>query len=183
MTNRKVARKYNLALYLTAEDMKVTGKVKHDFADILRSIAGSRELTNFLLTPVISAEKKAAVIKALFEGKVDGLTLKFMEFLCEKNRIDLLTDIADDFVSLVNEKQGIVPAKIKTAIELSDSEKKALSDKLKTFTGKEINASYVVDPSIKGGFIASIDDRIIDASITRQLELLREKFAGGSFNN
>ena len=106
-----------------------------------------------------------------------------MEFLCEKNRIDLLTDIADDFVSLVNEKQGIVPAKIKTAIELSDSEKKALSDKLKTFTGKEINASYVVDPSIKGGFIASIDDRIIDASITRQLELLREKFAGGSFNN
>lgn len=138
MTNRKVARKYNLALYLTAEDMKVTGKVKHDFADILRSIAGSKELTNFLLTPVISAEKKAAVIKALFEGKVDGLTLKFMEFLCEKNRIDLLTDIADDFVSLVNEKQGIVPAKIKTAIELSDSEKRPSAINLKLSQEKKL---------------------------------------------
>lgn len=183
MTNRKVARKYNLALYYTAEDLKVTGRVKSDFEDIKRSINASKELNNFLLTPVISAEKKSAAVKALFEGKVDPLTVKFMEFLCEKNRIDLLADISDDFLNLVNEKQGIVMAKIKTAVEINETEKKALAEKLKKYTGKEINASFTVDPSIKGGFIASIDDRIIDASITRQLELLREKFAGGSFNN
>lgn len=183
MTNRKVARKYNLALYYTAEEQKSVDTVKQDLIDLQRSIAGSKELSNFLLTPVISSDKKAGVIKAMFSGKVNTLTLRFLEFLCEKNRINLLFDITDDFINLFNEKQGIVQAKVKTAVEITAAEKKTLTDKLKQFTGKDINAVYTVDPAIKGGFIARIEDRIIDASITRQLELLREKFAEGRFNN
>jgi len=183
MTNRKVARKYNLALYFTAEELKSVDKVKQDLYDIKKSIEGSKELSNFILTPVISAEKKTNVFKAMFEGKVDDLTIRFLVFLCEKNRINLLFDIADDFQALVNEKQGIVLAKVKTAIDITDSEKKALIDKLKLYTGKDIKATFTVDPAIKGGFIASVDDRIIDASIIRQLELLKERFLMGSFNN
>lgn len=183
MTNRKVARKYNLALYFTAEETKSTNRVKQDLEDIKRSIANSKELSNFILTPVISAEKKTNVFQAMFSGKVDKLTLKFLEYLCEKNRINLLYDIADDFQMLVNEKQGIVLAKVKTAVDITDSEKKALVDKLKLYTGKEIKATFTVDPDIKGGFIASVDDKIIDASIIRQLELLKERFSMGSFNN
>jgi F-type H+-transporting ATPase subunit delta len=183
MINKKVARKYNIALYLTALEQKSVENVKKDIIDIKKSIEGSKELTNFILTPVISAEKKTAVFKALFEGKVNVLTLRYLEFLCEKNRIDLLKDIADDFLTLVNEKQGLVLAKVKTAIDITDSEKKALIDKLKQYTGKDIKAAFTVDPAIKGGFIANVDDKIIDASIIRQLELLKEKFMSGSFNN
>jgi F-type H+-transporting ATPase subunit delta len=183
MINKKVARKYNIALYLTAEEQKSVENVKKDIIDIKKSIEGSKELTNFILTPVISAEKKTAVFKALFEGKVNVLTLRYLEFLCEKNRIDLLKDIADDFLTLVNEKQGLVLAKVKTAIDITDSEKKALIDKLKQYTGKDIKATFTIDPAIKGGFIANVDDKIIDASIIRQLELLKEKFMSGSFNN
>lgn len=183
MTNRKVARKYNLALYLTALERKSVEEVKRDLVDIKKSIEGSKELSNFILTPVISAEKKTKVFEAMFSGKVNELTLRFLVYLCEKNRINLLYDITDDFASLVNEKQGVVLAKVKTAIEITDGEKKALTDKLRLFTGKEIQATYSVDPAIKGGFIASVDDKIIDASILRQLELLKEKFLMGSINN
>lgn len=183
MINKKVARKYNTALYLTALEQNSVEKVKQDISDIRKSIESSRELSNFILTPVVSAEKKTAVFKALFEGKVNELTLRFMEFLCEKNRINLLWDITEDFLTLVNEKQGVVLAKVKTAIEITDSEKKALTDKLKQYTGKDIKATYTIDPSIKGGFIANVEDRIIDASIIRQLELLKEKFISGSLNN
>ncbi|NOS85752.1 MAG: ATP synthase F1 subunit delta [Ignavibacteria bacterium] len=183
MTNRKVARKYNLALYFTALERKSVEEVKRDLVDIKKSIEGSKELSNFILTPVISAEKKTKVFEAMFSGKVNELTLRFLVYLCEKNRINLLYDITDDFASLVNEKQGVVLAKVKTAIEITDGEKKALTDKLRLFTGKEIQATYSVDPAIKGGFIASVDDKIIDASILRQLELLKEKFLMGSINN
>lgn len=183
MTNRKVARKYNLALYFTALERKSVEEVKKDLVDIKKSIEGSKELSNFILTPVISAEKKTKVFEAMFKGKVNELTLRFLVYLCEKNRINLLYDITDDFATLVNEKQGVVLAKVKTAIEITDGEKKALTDKLRLFTGKEIQATYSVDPAIKGGFIASVDDKIIDASILRQLELLKEKFLMGSINN
>lgn len=183
MINKKVARKYNIALYLTAEEQNSVDKVKQDILDIKKSIQGSTELTNFILTPVISAEKKIDVFKALFEGKVEELTLRYLVFLCEKNRINLLKDIADDFLTLVNEKKGIVLAKVKTAIEITDSEKKFLADRLRQYTGKDIKATYSVDPAIKGGFIANVEDRIIDASIIRQLELLKEKFISGRLNN
>jgi len=183
MTNKKAARRYNTALYETAVDQKLTEAVVKDFVDMKKSIAGSRELADFLTTPIINLHKKAEVIKSMFSGKLNDLTLKFLELLCVQNRINIITDIIDDFLDLVNQKHGIVTAKIKTAIEISEKEKSAISEKLKEYTGKHITASYSVDPSIKGGFVAQIEDKIIDASILRQLEMLREKFAKGSFNN
>lgn len=183
MTEKKVARRYNLALYEIASESKTVAAVKKDFEDIRKSIAGSKELAMFIKTPIIKLDKKAEVMKALFGGKVNELTMKFLNILCEKNRIGMIDSLAEDFIHLVNEKQGIITAKIKTAIEISDSEKTSLTEKLKKYTGKNITANYSVDPEIKGGFIAQIDDKIIDASITRQLELLREKFAQGNFNN
>ena len=56
------------------------------------------------------------------------------------------------------------------------------SEKLEAFSGKKIDAKFSVDPSIKGGFVANIDDTIIDASIKRQLELLYDNFRKGSFS-
>src|SRR4030095_3099686 len=183
MTNKKAARRYNTALYETASEQKLTDIVVKDFQDMKKTIAGSRELAGFLTTPIISHHKKAEVIKAVFSGKLNSLTLKFLELLCKQNRINIITDVIDDFLDLVNQKRGIVTAKIKTAVEITEKEKSAISEKLKKYTGKDITASYSVDPTIKGGFVAQIEDKIIDASILRQLELLREKFAQGSFNN
>lgn len=183
MTDKKVARRYNLALYDIALETNAVDAVKNDFLTIRQTIAGSKELAMFLKTPIIKLTKKSAVMEALFKGKVSDLTLKFLSVLSDKNRINVVDNIAEDFLNLVNEKQGIISAKIRTAVDLSESEKKSLSEKLKQYTGKNITASYSVDPSIKGGFVAQIDDKIIDASISRQLELLREKFAQGTFNN
>ena len=183
MTNRKTARRYNLALYDIASEKKSVDAVVKDFQDIQKTIAGSKELSNFIATPIINQSKKTEVISALFKGKVNDLTLNFLDLVSRKNRIDIISDVIVDFLDLVNEKRGVVTAKIKTAVDITDKEKAAITDKLKKYTGKDITASYSVDPAIKGGFVAQIDDRIIDASIRRQLELLREKFSQGTFNN
>jgi F-type H+-transporting ATPase subunit delta len=183
MTNRKAARRYTTAMYLTAEELKQVDAVKKDFEDIKKSLDASRELKLFVESPIINPDKKSEVIKALFTGRIDSLTLKLLEMLCQKNRINLLRDIAVNMLDVINEKRGIVKANITTAVEIQADEKKAITEKLKKYSGREISAEYSIDKSIKGGFIAQIEDRIIDASITRQLELLREKFKSGSFNN
>ena len=183
MINRKAARRYTTALYEIAEENKKTDKIKQDFESIKTSIENSSELRLFLSTPIINCETKARVIAELFKGKVDDITIKFLQLLCKKNRENLLYDIAVDFLDLLNEERNILEATIKTAVDISSGNKKDLIEKLKTYTGKEVNATFEVDPAIKGGFVAKIQDTIIDASIKRQLELLREKFMAGSFNN
>ena len=83
----------------------------------------------------------------------------------------------------MNERRGIIEAEIKTVVKIPDKGKRELIEKLRRYTGKEIKPVFKVDKSIKGGVVAQIKDTIIDASIKRQLELLREQLGKGSLNN
>ena len=155
--------------------------VQQDFFNLKSLIEQSHDLRLFLSTPIINSEKKAQVLRAMFAGKYNDLTTKFFGIVAEKARTVLLYDIVIDFLALLNEKRGIVEAEIKTAVEITDKEQKLIKERLNKYAGKEITAKYSVDPSIKGGFVAQIGDKIIDASIQRQLELLREELKKGSF--
>ena len=181
MSNKKVARRYTMALFELAEELKLTDKVINDFSDLIKSIEGSKELKLFLKSPIINSPAKGKALSEMFKGKFSDLTLKFVDILVKKEREDLLYDICKDFLDLVNLKRGIIKANVKTAISLGDKDKKILTEKLAQYTGKIIEANFIVDNSIKGGFVAQIDDKIIDASILRQLQILKEQFTKGSF--
>ena len=71
---------------------------------------------------------------------------------------------------------------VKSAVALSEEEKKSLGNKIDSYTGKKSDMTYEVDKSIIGGFVANINDTILDASIKRQLEMLRDKFRSGDFS-
>lgn len=179
----KSARRYSTALYEVAEEMKLLDETEKDFSEIKNLIEGSREFRLFLQSPIISRVKKRQILSKIFESRLNGLSLKFIDLISGKNRETILYDISKDYLQLLNERRGIIEAEIKTVIEIPDKEKKALVEKLKRYTGKEIKAVFKVDKDIKGGFVAQIKDTIIDASIKRQLELLREQLEKGSLNN
>src|SRR5258706_8541268 len=141
MINKKVARRYTLALYEIGEEKKSLDKLKEDFISIKKSIESSGELQLFLSTPVINSFKKESTIKALFTGKVSDITLLFLQILCRKSRENFLYDISVDFNSLLNEKRGIVTARIKTAIKITDAEKKNLTAKLEKYSGKKVEST------------------------------------------
>lgn len=50
-----------------------------------------------------------------------------------------------------------------------------LKDKLADITGKKILLKQKVDTSLLGGFTVQVGDRLIDGSVARQLETLRNK--------
>ena len=170
-------------MYGLAESLSQVDTVKNDFENIKKSLEASRDLRLFIESPIINPEKKLLIIKEIFGGKVSDLTLKFLVLVAEKNRINILNNITENILKLIDDKRGIIKASVTTAIEISDKEKNMITDTLKKYTGKKIQADYSIDNSIKGGFIAVVDDKIIDASIERQLELLKEQFIAGSFNN
>jgi F-type H+-transporting ATPase subunit delta len=182
MINKKVARRYSTALYQVASETKATARIKKDLAYLKKLIESSRDLKLFLATPIIIPDKKVKILELLVSKKVSKLMMKFLIMLTEKNRERFLYDICQDYNDLLNETNGIAEANIRTTIKLKDKEKKQLSDKLKAYTGKNIDASYTLDPSLKGGFVAQIDDTIIDASIARQLDLLYLQLKEGRFN-
>jgi F-type H+-transporting ATPase subunit delta len=181
MINKKIARRYSLAIYEIAVGLKLAEKIKKDLLFVKNTIENSRELALFLRSPIINTDKKQKILALIFSKKISSLTIKFINMLTEKNRERFLYDICSDFHELMNEKNNISEAVIKTAVKINETEKKNLCKKLEAYTGKKIHAIYIVDPALKGGFVIQIDDTIIDASIARQLDLLNYQLRGGSF--
>lgn len=105
MIEKKVARRYALALYETASSMKISDKINQDMLVVKKSIEASRDLKLFLHSPIVSPEKKKKVMSEIFSRKVNKLTLNFLELLVEKKRENHLYDICTDYANLANEKK------------------------------------------------------------------------------
>lgn len=88
----------------------------------------------------------------------------------------------EDFINLRKEKEGIVDVLVKTSVPLNDEEKKNMNQKIDSYTKLKGNMTYEIDKSIIGGFVAKINDTILDASIKRQLQRLKDKFKEGDFS-
>jgi F-type H+-transporting ATPase subunit delta len=73
---------------------------------------------------------------------------------------------------------------VTSAIEFTPSQRKDLADELERYTRKKVRVRIAVDKAIKGGLVVRIGDTVLDASVRRQLEILRERFlSGGSLTN
>lgn len=176
-----VARRYAKALYEEAEHTSKTDAVDEDMGLIRRSLDGSRELRGFFASPLISREKKEAVVRELFEGRVDALTLRFLTLLVEKHREDLLPSIASAYISMRNEQLNVAEARVRTAEPLGAAEEKKLATALGAMTGKTVRLEVEEDKSLIGGLVIRIGDTVYDGSVQHQLERLREQMGVGSY--
>ena len=53
-------------------------------------------------------------------------------------------------------------AEVRSAVPLTDDQRKRLADALNKATGKEVEVKVVVDPSVLGGVVAQVGDTVID---------------------
>lgn len=179
--NSKAARRYSIALYDAASEKGQLDALTNDFVKSLELINTNKDLELFFESPVVSRMKKTAVVKDIFGGKVSDLTMTFLNLLISRGRESLTKDIFEDFINLKKEKEGIVDVTVKTSVGLSDDEKKNMKEKIESFTKKKSNMNFEIDKDIIGGFVAKINDTVLDASLKRQLEKLKVKFREGDF--
>jgi F-type H+-transporting ATPase subunit delta len=144
-------------------------------------LGASRDLRLFFQSPVITIEKKRAVVNELFAKKLQKLTLDFLSMLVVKRREETLHDIVKQFMALRDEDLGIISVEIRTVVPCTGGQEKSLVKKIEEYSGKKVRATYSLDKAIQGGFIARAGDTVIDGSIRRQFELLRERFVMGAY--
>ncbi len=180
MSNYRVAHRYATALLESAEDEQQLETIAHDAELIGNTVRENRELRVALASPVIDKEKKKQILAELFQKKVGQATYRFLDLLVEKDREAVLLNIVEEFTHLLDQRRGIVRVEVRSAVPLTDGARKQLQLQLESYTGKKAVLDFRIDPTLLGGFAIRLDDRIIDASLVRQLELLQEKFLEGS---
>lgn len=178
MKNKKTAHRYANALLGMANDKKALERIHNDILLIHSVIGHSPEFLTFLKNPIINNLQKKNTFKALFENKLSKETLDFLFVLCTKGREDILEEIIGEFMALRDDQLGLVKAEVVSVIDLDSKQIEVLTSKLATLTGKTPQLRFHKDPELIGGFLVRIGDTVIDGSVRRQLERLRDQFAG-----
>ena len=182
MTGNIVARRYARALFAIGQEsgeaeLKKYGEDLLQLAEVLES---APELMKFFRNPVFTvAEKKGVVTKVVAKTKPCKVVKNFCLLLADKNRLDCLPEIQAYFSVILDEVQGIVRGDLITAIELTEPLKKKIKDQLEKQSGQKIVLEYGVDPDILGGLKLKVGDKVLDASIRAQLDILKENIKRG----
>lgn len=179
--NRRISRRYTLALYDESVSKNIIKNVSSDLNSILISILENRNLRLFFKSLVISKRKKTAVVDLLFKGKIEETVYNFILLLIDHSREDIITDIIKDFFEYRNIKEGIISTDITSAVELDKNNKSGIIKSVEKYSGKKCLPEFALDEGLIAGFKIKYDDLVLDASVKRQLELLKIKLKGSSF--
>ncbi len=178
MSVKRVASRYAKSVLDLAIESNRLEKVKDDMQSLQTLIGNSKDLAAFLKSPVIQFARKQAILQGLFAGKIDELTLKFILLLAGKQRESLLPEIVIQFMDQYRALKHISVVHVVSASELSAEQIQMLKSKIESspvgFENVEIHTR--IDPSLIGGFVVELDDKVLDASVRHHLEGLRKGF-------
>ena len=130
-------------------------------------------LVAFLQSPKVPFEEKARILSQRLEG-INPLAMNLAFLLVAKGRLGIVEEIVLEYGRLLDEHRGIAHAEVATAVPLDLDEKDRLTHRLSDMMAKEILVTTKLDPSIIGGLIARVGDKLIDGSIKSRLLALRE---------
>ena len=174
MITEVVARRYAQALHHEA-----TGEVAvhADMTLLQRTLDASPELVRCLQSPVISREKKRAVVERLFGQRVHAATLRFLHLLISRRREALLTSIVQYALALQDEAHGVVRVQARVSSPLADASRRRLEQTLGQRLGKQVHLQVGRDDTLLGGMVLRVGDTVYDGSVRHQLSRLRSRLS------
>ena len=174
MKSTKAAGRYAKALLELALDQQKIEVIESNMQQILTVANEAHDFQVFLSSPLIKVDKKLEVIKSIF-GNFDALSISFLEMVATNRREALITEIASAFLTQLKEHRGIVPVTIISAETLDAQTKSQITSKISTSINGTLEITEQVDKSLIGGFIVRMGDHQIDASVSNQLNRIKQE--------
>jgi len=152
--------------------------VSEDLADFAAAVRDVPELRSALRNPQLESRTKIAVLDEII-GDSDKLLRNFLRLVAEKGRIGSIEEIAREFDRLMAREERRLNVELTTARELSDAEARDLLQQIEQASGRKIEATRRVEPSLIGGFVLQAGSMRVDASVRGRLQGLRQELVRG----
>ncbi|MEV0630353.1 F0F1 ATP synthase subunit delta [Nonomuraea wenchangensis] len=167
-----------IAAAAEAEGQSRLDDVEDELFRFGRVVAGSPDLRRALADPAAPAAGKRQLLSDLLGGKVAPTSLRLITQVVLHPRGRSLEAGLEEFGQLVAQQRQRLVAVVRTAVELTEAQKRRLASWLRTSYGRDVHLNVEVDKRVLGGFSVRIGDEIIDTTIVGRIEEVRRRLAG-----
>jgi F-type H+-transporting ATPase subunit delta len=179
MRETTIARNYAetlLALARKAGDLRGWGGMISDVANAMRA---DRRLRIFLESPRIDAAEKSRILAKAFQDRMPRLFVRYLQALIAHRRQMLIPQIAREYLDLVDAVENRMHANVTVAREPDAETRTVVARELSRSFEKEVVPHFAVDPRVLGGLVVRAGDTVLDGSVRRRLERLRDRMVAG----
>jgi F-type H+-transporting ATPase subunit delta len=180
LSTSAISKRYAKALVSLGSEQKKVEEFGGELAQV-SALVSSQELLRLLIeSPTLAVEKKSAIFAEIMEklGLSAGMR-DFLGLLVEKNRMQYLPQIVQNYQQLADDLSGTLRANVTAAAELSGKQQKAISAELEKQTGKKVELTVDVDADLIGGLRTEIGGRLFDGSVKTQLKRIEDTLTKG----
>jgi F-type H+-transporting ATPase subunit delta len=140
---------------------------------VARTLETNDELRTTLTDQQLPVSRRQQIVEDLLGGKARPVTTNIVSMLVGNGRVRELPGIVDAMIELSASRADKEVAEVHSAVSLTDDQVARLAEALFKATGKRVEVRVVIDQSVKGGLVARVGDTVIDGSVRRRLEQLR----------
>jgi|TARA_B100000315_G_scaffold136061_1_gene125357 F-type H+-transporting ATPase subunit delta len=167
---------YAEALFAVASVEGDLSAVEDELFDFAQAFRSNDELRTTLADDNVPAARRLQVVDDLLDGRASATTSSLVAMVVGAGRAAELPAIVDAFIERSAASRNKAVATVRSAIALTADQRERLAAAIRTSTGKDVEIRVVEDPSVLGGVVTEIGDDIIDGSVRRRLNQLRESF-------
>jgi len=180
LTGNIVARRYAKALFSLGVKEKAADTFGKDLAGLAKAMDAAPGLQKLFKSPNFNTQEKKAVLgEVVTMLKMAPLSVNFLSVLADKGRLDCVQDIQKTYAELLDASSGVVRGKLTTAMSLPAKRQKDIMGTLEKKSGKKLVLDFGVDSAILGGVVLRVGDKVLDASLRAQLQLLKDQIKRG----
>jgi len=182
MQNPRLAGRYAKSLMDLAIERNELEAVYSDMLTLQNIFSSSRQFANIMRSPVILADKKRDIFKAVAQGRISQLTTSFYELLVRKNREANFPEIVNALIEQYKQYKNIQTVTLTTARPVSEAVKQEIIRKVQAQSpDKKIDLKTEVKEDLIGGFVLEMGDTLVDASIAYDLKAIKKQFLNNDF--
>ena len=155
---------YSDVMFELAQEAALLNIVMDDLDAVVSVLEDESEFLSLLTLAHLKETEKTAMIRRVFKGQINDLTLDFLCVLAKRNRMGFLHGISESYQNLLDEHKNRHRIEVTLAKEPTDEQIVKLKQDLADAINAEVKMSVAVDPSILGGIIIRKGDLMIDNS-------------------
>ena len=174
-----MARRYAAALADVVIAQGEASEVQDELNTWARMMEDNSGLLEVFRNPTIPYDQKRNVLNTLIaRTRVRPTTANFLQVLLQNHRLSELPEINRRLVLQLDERSGVVSARVTTARAMPEATQDTLRAQLGTLTGKKVRLQFEVDEELIGGIVTRIGSTVYDGSVRTQLQQIKQKMAG-----